>query len=183
MWVWRESTGKGRLNAVNIQIPRWCCQESLRNKQVSNFSINRWLWLPKRVIALGMILSYVVCPSKMWYHQWPYVCDPQLKSHVHCGNGRLLHFYVVGSSAKISHIIPGTFDVVEEYSVYWSLRQGATLEALNLAIPKTVININNKWEKEMPSKGSTISMPMIQRYADAEVCIPTLVQFSFLLLG
>ena len=28
---------------------------------------------------------------------------------------------------EISHIIPDTFDVAEEYSVYWSLRCGATL--------------------------------------------------------
>ena len=84
---------------------------------------------------------------------------------------------------KFSHIIPDTFDVAEEYSVYRSLRRGATLEALNSAIPEAIINMNNKWRKKMQSKGSTISMPMIQRYADAEVCVPILVQLSFLLPG
>ena len=45
---------------------------------------------------------------------------------------------------NFSHIIPDTFDVVEEYSVYWSLRRGATSEALNTQISKAVINMNNK---------------------------------------
>ena len=67
--------------------------------------------------------------------------------------------------------------------MYRSLRRGATLEALNAQIPEALINMNKKWQKEMRSKGSTISMPMIQRYADAEVCVPTLVQLSFLLPG
>ena len=84
---------------------------------------------------------------------------------------------------KCSHIIPDTFDVTEHYSVYRSLRRGATSEALNVQIPEAVINMNNKWQKEMCSKGSTVSMPMIQRYTDAEVAIPTLVQFLFLLPG
>ena len=84
---------------------------------------------------------------------------------------------------KFSHIIPDTFDVEEEYSVYWSLCCGTTSKALNAQIPKAVINMNNKWRKEIRSKRSTISMSMIQQYADAEVCVPTLVQFSFLLLG
>ena len=73
--------------------------------------------------------------------------------------------------------------MAEEYSMYRSLRRGATLETLNSAIPKPVINMNNKWQQVMQSKGSIISMPMIQRYVDAEVCVPTLVQFSFLLPG
>lgn len=63
----------------------------------------------------------------------------------------------------------------EEYSVYGLLCWGLTLEALDPAIPETIINMNNKWQKEMQSKGSTISMPMIQRYIDAEVYVPTLV--------
>ena len=84
---------------------------------------------------------------------------------------------------KFSHIIPDAFDVAEHYSVYWSLRRGATLEALHVQIPEAVINMNNKWQKEMRSKGSRISMPMIKRYTDTKVAIPTLVQFSFLLPG
>ena len=45
---------------------------------------------------------------------------------------------------KFSHIIPDTFVVAEQYSVYRSLRWGATLEALNAQIPEAVINMNNK---------------------------------------
>ena len=45
---------------------------------------------------------------------------------------------------KFSHIIPDTFDVAEQYSVYRSLRWGATSEALNAQIPKAFINMNNK---------------------------------------
>ena len=91
---------------------------------------------------------------------------------------------------KFSHIIPDTINVAKEYSVYrslhsvyWSLCSGATSEALNVVIPVAVINMNNKWRKEMRSKGSTISMPRIQWYTDAEVAVPTLVCFSFLLPG
>ena len=69
--------------------------------------------------------------------------------------------------------------VAEFYSVYRSLRRGATLETLNVQIPETVINMNNKWRKEMRSNGYTISMPIIQRYTDAGVANPTLVQFLF----
>ena len=56
---------------------------------------------------------------------------------------------------KFSHIIPDTFDVAEFYSVYRSLRRGATSKALNVRIPEAVINMNNKWRKEMqnPMRG------------------------------
>ena len=84
---------------------------------------------------------------------------------------------------KSSHIILDTLDVAEHYRFYRSLRWGATLEALNPQIPEAVINMNNKWRKAMRSKGSTINMPIIQRYTDAKVAVPILVQFSFLLPG
>ena len=84
---------------------------------------------------------------------------------------------------NFSHIIPGTHDVAEFYSVYRSLCQGATSDMLNVRIPEAVINLNNKWRKEMRSNSSTISMPMFQRYTDASVAIPTLVQFLYLLPG
>ena len=73
--------------------------------------------------------------------------------------------------------------MAEFYSVYRSLHLGTTLQAWNARIPEAVINMNNKWRKEMRLNGSTISMPMIQRYTDAQVAIPTLVQFSHLLQG
>ena len=64
-------------------------------------------------------------------------------------------------------------NVGESYSVYRSLRHGASSVALNTSILETIIYIYNKWRKDMRADGITISMSMLQRYTDAEVAVPT----------
>ena len=74
-------------------------------------------------------------------------------------------------------------NVSEAYSVFRSLHWGATLEALNVGIIEPVINMNNKWRKEMRANGMMVSMSMLQSYTDAEVSVPTLIKYSNMLPG
>lgn len=78
-------------------------------------------------------------------------------------------------------VIPDHVKIEEVYSTYRSLRRGATSEAQNVNMSDTVINANNRWRKQMRSKGMKPGMSMMEHYTDANVAAPTLLQFSALL--
>jgi hypothetical protein len=71
-----------------------------------------------------------------------------------------------------------TVNVKEEYSVYRSLRRGATTEAQNVQVPSEVIEANNRWRKHSRSRGLTPGMSMMERYTDAKASVPSLIRFS-----
>ena len=79
---------------------------------------------------------------------------------------------------KWPSVIPDTVVIENEYSVYRSLRWGATSHAQNVGIPREVIEVNNRWRKESRARGITPGMLMIERYSDARASIPTLIRFS-----
>ena len=78
-------------------------------------------------------------------------------------------------------VIPDHVKIEEVYSTFRSLRRGATSEAQNVNMSDTVINANNRWRKQMRSKGMKPGMSMMEHYTDANVAAPTLLQFSALL--
>ena len=65
------------------------------------------------------------------------------------------------------------------FSTYRSLRRGATAEAQNSRIPKTVIEANNRWRKYARNNGTAAGMAMMDRYSDAKASVPTLIRFSY----
>ena len=89
-----------------------------------------------------------------------------------------LHDVLCGVQQKFPNIIGDQIPVREEFSVYRSLRRGATSEAQNAAIPKEVIESNNRWRKFSRAKGMTPGMSMMERYSDAKVAVPSLIRFS-----
>ena len=80
---------------------------------------------------------------------------------------------------KFPNIISHDTDVGESFSTYRSLRRGATAEAQNSKIPKTVIEANNRWRKYARQNGTAAGMSMMDRYSDAKACVPTLIRFSY----
>ena len=89
-----------------------------------------------------------------------------------------LHAVLCSVQQKFPNIIGDQIPVREEFSVYRSLRRGATSEAQNAAIPKEVIESNNRWRKFSRAKGMTPGMSMMERYSDAKVAVPSLIRFS-----
>lgn len=79
---------------------------------------------------------------------------------------------------KYPNLLPHEVKVSEEYSVFRSLRRGATAEAQNARVPKEVIEANNRWRKHARSRGITPGMSMMERYTDAKASVPALVRFS-----
>ena len=75
-------------------------------------------------------------------------------------------------------LIPEAIHIKEEYSVYRSLRRGATAEAQNAGVPKADIEANNWWRKRERARGLTPGMSMMERYSEAKASIPTLVMFA-----
>jgi hypothetical protein len=75
-------------------------------------------------------------------------------------------------------VVPDSVRVAEEYSVYRSLRRGATAEAQNAEIPQNVIEANNRWRKHSRARGLTPGMSMMERYTDAKASVPALIRFS-----
>jgi len=82
---------------------------------------------------------------------------------------------------RCKDLIPEEVDVESEYSIYRSLRRGATAEAQNVDIPASVIEANNRWRKHMGSKGMLPGMSMMERYTDAKASVPSLIKFSSML--
>ena len=78
-------------------------------------------------------------------------------------------------------VIPDDVKIEEEYSVFRSLRRGATSESRNAGIPGDVINANNCWRTFYRSKGINPDLSMMEHYSDADVLAPTLIKFSELL--
>jgi hypothetical protein len=79
---------------------------------------------------------------------------------------------------KWPNVIPDSVDVRKEYSVYRSLRRGATAEAQNVGVPKEVIEANNRWRKHSRARGLTPGMSMMERYTDVKASVPALIRFS-----
>ena len=79
---------------------------------------------------------------------------------------------------KFPNAIPDSVKVDEVYSVFRSLRRGATSEAQNVGLPEPVIESNNRWRKFHRPRGMRPGWTMMQHYTDAQVAAPTLIQFS-----
>lgn len=90
----------------------------------------------------------------------------------------MFHKVLSRVQARYSKVIPEDVDVNSEYSVFRSLRRGATAEAQNVGIPQHVIEANNRWRKHLRSKVLTPGMSMMEQYTDAKASVPSLVRFS-----
>ena len=80
---------------------------------------------------------------------------------------------------KFPNVISHDTDIEDSFSTYRSLRRGATAEAQNSRIPKTVIEANNRWRKYAWNNGTASGMSMMDRYTDAKASVPTLIRFSY----
>eukprot|EP00978_Attheya_sp_CCMP212_P021807 scaffold64110_cov59-Attheya_sp.AAC.1 len=78
------------------------------------------------------------------------------------------HSILLRVQARYPQIIPSSVNVVEEYRIRRSLRRGSTTHAGNMAVPKEVIEANNRWRKHGNSRGVLPGMSMVERYSDAK---------------
>jgi hypothetical protein len=90
-----------------------------------------------------------------------------------------LHVVLLEVQRQFPRILSDTINVQDEFSVYRSLRRGATSEAQNAQIPKEVIEANNRWRKLCRAKGLTPGGSMMERYTDARISVQALTRFSY----
>ena len=88
------------------------------------------------------------------------------------------HSVLLEVQRRFPNAIPDSVNVIEDYSVYRSLRRGATSEAQNEGIDQTVIESNNRWRKAHRAKGMVPGWSMTEHYTDANVSVKMLVRFS-----
>jgi len=81
----------------------------------------------------------------------------------------LFHALLKDVQLKYPSVISPEIDVKAEYSVYWSIRRGATSEAQNAGIPEEGINAHNRWRKVMRAKGLKPGISMMENYTDAQI--------------
>jgi hypothetical protein len=99
-----------------------------------------------------------------------------------CGNLDPSFHEILKRVRKIhSRLIGEKTNIVEEYSVYRSLRRGATAHAQKVEMPKEVIKAHNRWRKHLRARGLTPGMSMMERYSDAKASVPALIRFSRLM--
>ena len=78
-------------------------------------------------------------------------------------------------------MIPDDAEIEEEYSVFRSLRRGATSESQNAGIPGDVINANSRLRAFYRLKGINPNFLMMEHYFDEDVLAPPLIKSSELL--
>jgi hypothetical protein len=88
------------------------------------------------------------------------------------------HSVLLRVQARWPTILPSNVDVVEEYKIRRSLRRGSTTQAGNMAIPKEIVEANNRWRKHGNSRGMLPGMSMVERYSDAKASIQSLLRYS-----
>jgi hypothetical protein len=88
------------------------------------------------------------------------------------------HAVLTRVQARWPHILPASVDVGEEYRIRRSLRRGSTTHAGNMAIPREVIEANNRWRKHGNSRGVLPGMSMVERYSDAKASVLALLRYS-----
>ena len=74
-----------------------------------------------------------------------------------------IHFHSVllEVQRRFPKAVPDSVNVQEEYSVFRSLRRGATSEAQNVGMDPNVIESNNRWRKKHRAKGMRPGWSMI----------------------
>jgi hypothetical protein len=75
-------------------------------------------------------------------------------------------------------LIPRDVQVLEEYGISRSFRQGATWEAWARGIYPDVIDLTNRWRNFESAQGRRPRLSMRDHYSDIRLLIPALVQFS-----
>lgn len=72
------------------------------------------------------------------------------------------HSVLLEVQRRFPNAIPDSINVFDEYSVFRSLRRGATSEAQNVGIAPNVIESNNRWRKNCRARGMKPGWMMIQ---------------------
>ena len=88
------------------------------------------------------------------------------------------HSVLLEVQRRFPDAIPDSVNVFDDYSVFRSLRRGATTEAQNVGIAANVIESNNRWRKNHRARGMQPGWTMMQHYTDANVALPLLTRFS-----
>ena len=67
---------------------------------------------------------------------------------------------------------------IEDYSLWRSLRRGATVSAMNHRTPKLVIDEINRWRRKRYAKNLEAGLPLCQVYSSVRYLIPLQIQYS-----
>ena len=68
--------------------------------------------------------------------------------------------------------------VIEDYSLWRSLRRGSTVEAQNNEVPLETIELINRWRKRERARGAEPGLPMRQVYTQARAALKTTLRYS-----
>ena len=73
------------------------------------------------------------------------------------------------------------FDIREDFSINRSFRRGSSTTAQINKVPSEIIELMNRWKKFERAKGRRAKMSMMETYADIELLLPTMIQYSAML--
>ena len=73
------------------------------------------------------------------------------------------------------------FTIREDFSINRSFRRGSSTTAQINNVPSEIIELMNRWKKFERAKGRRAKMSMMETYADIELLLPTMIQYSAML--
>lgn len=75
-------------------------------------------------------------------------------------------------------LLPSSVDVHEDYNIFRSLRKGSTARATDMKVPKTVIDLHNRWKTIENSRGQRSQNSMSDYYTDLRLTSNIRLQYT-----
>ena len=75
-------------------------------------------------------------------------------------------------------LLPHTLDICEDFNIYRSLRRGSTARAMDTKVPKSAIDLHNRWRTTENTKGQRVGTSMSDYYTDLRLTINLRLQYT-----
>ena len=108
----------------------------------------------------------------------PAFCDPKGLVLSSSDFDQELHRVLVSIQIDMPDLIDKSISVEDRFSIYRSLRRGATTRATELEIDERIVNMNNRWRKFQNRNGGMPNLPMGELYTDMLGSLKSRTAFS-----
>lgn len=146
----------------------------------------------RNIIFLLANITFGGIPVRMWCERlsnllmWekrnlmtgPAFCDPKGLVLSSSDFDQELHRVLVSIQIDMPDLIDKSISVEDRFSIYRSLRRGATTRATELEIDERIVNMNNRWRKFQNRSGGMPNLPMGELYTDMLGSLKSRTAFS-----
>ena len=108
----------------------------------------------------------------------PAFCHPNGSSYTSVEMNDHFHTLLEDVQSFREDLLPTSVDIHEDYNIFRSLRRGSTARATDMRVPKTVIELHNRWKTIENSKGQRSQNSMSDYYTDLRLTSNIRLQYT-----